>query len=90
MTVNPHQSTSTPTVTITLSSASGPALFLTGPIDNLGGTVSITNSYGSIGQTNAISARRSTCPAPMAPSPSTIRTKATSWVPIRSRPGTRT
>ncbi len=56
MTVNPHQSTSTPTVTITLSSASGPALFLTGPIDNLGGTVSITNSYGSIGQTSAISA----------------------------------
>ena len=52
---NQNQSTSIPTVTITLSSASGPALFLTGPIDNLGGTVSITNSYGSIGQIAAIS-----------------------------------
>ena len=62
MTVDQNQSTSTPTVTISLSCetttqpVTGPALFLTGPIDNLGGTVSITNNYGSIGQTSAISA----------------------------------
>ncbi|MGA7499958.1 MAG: hypothetical protein WBX00_24775 [Isosphaeraceae bacterium] len=56
LTITQNQSTSTPTVTISLSSATGPALFLTGPIDNLGGTVSIKNSEGSIGQIAAISA----------------------------------
>jgi hypothetical protein len=40
-----------------LTSSYGPALFLTGSVENPGGTVSITNTMGSYGQLGTIDAQ---------------------------------
>ena len=63
ITVDAENSTATSSVTIdeaydsavgTTSGDDGPGLFLTGTIDNLGGSVSITNIDGSLGQAGTI------------------------------------
>ena len=71
MTVNQINKNQTPSVTVTQTyggnvggASYGPALFLMGDIENLGGDVTITNTAGSLGQAATIFAKKVTVTVP--------------------------
>ncbi len=67
--VNQNSSGAVPSITVNMAyngnvgnptTPSGPALFLTGPITNLGGSVSLSSALGSEGETSTIFAKQDT------------------------------